>query len=570
MRYLIYLFLLLNLPLIIDQKTVQAEDAAEIFYTLSISDPSSHMIEVEIRIKNLQAALPYKDELLIRVHDSAGIDDYLIDFTAKDSESSQLLEVVNAHFNGSRKNIRVNASNDITINYILSQEFQEETYIDINYAILFFHSTLFKPHLDEEKISRIELIFNRPPDWQVLTTLAELESNRYQLSSLDDIIAEKKGPTGGESLIAGLMSVRDVYFDDIHLRLAIFRDIFDDGFPITMDRFEVVVQGLWVFYERFFGGSPSKTPTVALTPFRAGHYYGNNMVAQCYSGWDSNQSSVGITYPWNLTHHMAHAWWINELSADPGASAPYYMIKEGFNTYINLLSMQHVDLWQERIDAWYWNDPIAAIHTNLIEEIYYANFCGYRDNVFGTPDDHPLSGSSGHPSLEKAVSLARILDYRIQFLSDGNQGLSDLFAYLFTLNGGHKPNNNFLVDADVLLSALNHLTRYDFTEFFDRYVFGLALLPYEGYYLFDLGKKAISDSNLSDALNFLFEARGAAISSGENELAMEADKMISSISSGADDGSGDGNIDNGQSGMGSQAGSGGGCFITASVNSKNP
>jgi hypothetical protein len=270
-------------------------------------------------------------------------------------------------------------------------------------------------------------------------------------------------------------------------------------------------------------------------------------------GWDATQSKAGLTYPWNLTHHMAHAWWINALSADPTAGPSYYMVKEGFNSYFNYLSMDEANLWQERQDAWHWLDPDADMQMTLSDALYWANFKGYKDTVYNTSDDHPLSGTGGYPSIEKAVAFARILDYRIQFETNGQNDLGDFFEYLFTLNGGYVFNSNYLVDADQMLSALSKFTGSDFTAFFNKYVYGVVLLPYEPYRLYELGKQLVDDADFDEALIQLADAYEEALAAGEDGLAEEVNSLMNSVSTAGGSSSGDG--DDG-------GGGGGGCFLS--------
>ena len=41
----------------------------------------------------------------------------------------------------------------------------------------------------------------------------------------------------------------------------------------------------------------------------------------------------------------------------------------------------------------------------LLEALYWANYRGYKDNIYSTPQDLPLSGSRGRPNTEKAVTF---------------------------------------------------------------------------------------------------------------------------------------------------------------------
>jgi len=223
------------------------------------------------------------------------------------------------------------------------------------------------------------------------------------------------------------------------MRLAIFDQIFADGFPITMESFAQVSEDLYCFYADYFGGMTSTSPTIALTPANAGQSYGTNILTQHYLSIPP-EGDPWVAYPWNFTHHIAHAWWINALSIEPNAEPRYYFVKECVNGYTNILSLEGANLWEEYNEGFYWGGRSEGAPQN-VPEMVKQDFNSYM-GVFGTPDNLPFSGTEGYP-VDGGVALAAVIDHRLSLLTDGEQDLSNFLAYLFQRNGGYWFNPNY-------------------------------------------------------------------------------------------------------------------------------
>jgi hypothetical protein len=436
----------------------QAQTSINIDYTISIVQPENHTMHVRIGITGLQ-----QSPLELILHESVAANDIVSNFTATDDIGNPL-PIEDCEFKGCCKWVTLNGAENITIEYDILQDFPDssETRIGDTYAVIGASVTIYKLRVPEEDVASIELFLNLPAGWDVLTDFEQIGYHHYRLSSLDEIMDDDFGVTRTSVIVAGEMTRRDISFDGVQMRLAIFDQVFDDGFPITMDRFAQVSENLYRFYADYFGGMTSTSPTVALTPFKASVIYGTNVLAQCYMGIAPENGQPQISYPWNFTHHMAHAWWINALSIEPNAEARYHFMKEFINGYTNILSLEGAGLWEDYEQTWRWLlGPTISTPKN-VPDMVKEDFNSYL-GVFGTPDDLPLSGAEGYPKF-KGVALAAVLDHRLALLTNGEQDLSDFLAYLFQQNGGYWFNPAYLVDADVLLAEINAFSGYDFTQ----------------------------------------------------------------------------------------------------------
>jgi len=94
-----------------------------------------------------------------------------------------------------------------------------------------------------------------------------------------------------------------------------------------------------------------------------------------------------------------------------------------------------------------------------------------------------------------------------------------------------------MVDVDTLLEELNTFSGYDFTDFFNRYVYGLELIPYEPYYHYDKAFLAMQEGNFGQAEDHFTTAYQLAVELGENDLADECEEWLSRL---GEDSDGDG------------------------------
>jgi len=186
-----------------------------------------------------------------------------------------------------------------------------------------------------------------------------------------------------------------------------------------------------------------------------------------------------------------------------------------------LNSKRPLTLWDERLSSWRWIDPDAKMHMSIPEDLYWGSFRSYKDTEYGTENDLPLCGSNGFPNPSKAAPFASILDHKIFFATNGAKDIDGLFKILFARNGGYWFNPEYRVDADELLDAINTFTGHSFTEYFQKYVYGLNLIPYEPYYHYEKALIAIKEGEIVLAKNYLNAAYEKAVQLGENDLERE-------------------------------------------------
>jgi len=90
------------------------------------------------------------------------------------------------------------------------------------------------------------------------------------------------------------------------------------------------------------------------------------------------------------------------------------------------------------------------------------------------------------------------------------------------------------VDADTLLAELNAFSNYNFTSFFDRYVYGLELIPYLPYFYYDKAILALEEKNFGQAEYYFTMAHRFALKLGELDLVIECDERLGLLSGDSD------------------------------------
>jgi sugar lactone lactonase YvrE len=501
--------------------------AVNITYDISILSPQNSTMHVRIDISGLEPLT----ELDLTLTDPVFPEKTIINFKIEDPLGNSVTVRDEGVPGPIWKIVTIGDFNTITVEYDMLQDIPEigEKRIGPTYAVIGTSASLYKPRISSDQIDNIDMYVHIPVDWDILTNLAEIESFHYKLNSLEEIVDDSFGVARGSCIVAGKMQRRDIYFDGNHMRLAIFNEVIDDNFPVDMDQFATVSETLYRFYTNYYGGKTSSNPTIVLTPFMAGHAGGINILAQCYKGLDPSGSGYEqITYPGNFSHHIAHLWWINALAFTPGNEPEYQLMKEGLNFYTNLISFYDTSVKEEQELTQEWLRPNEAEPMTLSDHSY-NEFKYYQENIYGTSADLYLSNPPPGSWPQKSQLLIGVIDYRLSLQSGGSQSISSFMKYLFQKNGGYYFNPDYMVSVNLLLQEINAFSGQDFTDFFNRYVYGKQFIPYEPYYYYDKALAEKNSGNLADAKELFTNAQNMAAAMGEVSLESECSSQLDSI-----------------------------------------
>jgi len=263
--------------------------------------------------------------------------------------------------------------------------------------------------------------------------------------------------------------------------------IFKDESPIWLSGPENapanVTQGLFEVFDHhinLFGDFPYEKYLIIITPLTND---GKGVVTSSAqeNSYATFYSSGGQGWSSNI-HEMFHAWNPHSLNLNPPTEYGFHWFREGFTTYYGERTL--VDLgWQEEDHFYNW---------------LQRNYEYYIENILGTAYNVPLSESGDlmaeigdepyvFVTYHKGALLAFFLDHKICEVSEGRLCLDDFMRFIY------------VGQFEYVLEALNTLTQYDFTNFFNSYVDDTDKLPLEAYFLYYNGENNYMQGNYKDA-----------------------------------------------------------------------
>jgi len=158
------------------------------------------------------------------------------------------------------------------------------------------------------------------------------------------------------------------------------------------------------------------------------------------------------------------------VSANDAAILNVHSFHEGLIKYIGFNGVEELKKWSNAeknacmIDEEY-NPYLSIAGTAADKPVYDPNY-----------ELRPIPHNSDYIVVyNKTTMVWFILDKLIQEKSEGKHNVQSLFKYLFayfTLTEGGSG-----LDSDHILNTINGLTAHDFTDIFNRYVYGNDLLP---------------------------------------------------------------------------------------------
>ncbi len=122
---------------------------------------------------------------------------------------------------------------------------------------------------------------------------------------------------------------------------------------------------------------------------------------------------------------------------------------------------------------------IDECHLNTLWIERYLEY----EKILNTPDDYPISEIDEHTGgpyvlwYYKVPLVLNLLDYQISKSTGYQKSIDDIFSHLQKTYGGaigfHK------ISLEEILETTNLVTGYDFTNFFNEYIYDVTPLPYK-------------------------------------------------------------------------------------------
>jgi len=379
---------------------------------------------------------------------------------------------------------------DVEISYTLNMSLHpaEGNYIDENYAF-FFSGTLFiYPEVEgyyRSPVVGIEAEFHVPEEWEVIVPWFMLDRHRYSSSDLNEVTCGHIG--------FGKFHAAEYNINNVSLIVALPHETI-----VSHDQILNVTVGCFEYFMSFLNCSyPGKRFAVIFTPppepcstadfggpgvlvSSDVHHYEEDEVLieqiRRYCELCGRKAihlwELGFTHWWLIPHEMFHTL--------DGFSGGCY--EEGLVQYYGYKALIYAGVWSMEDFYSYICGRFDFPTQTFISELNY-----YYTEIWRTEYNLPIASEELERKIEenpeewrygwigagKMVTVAYMLDKGIKQVTDGKSGLDDVISYINTryLDPLHG------VPPEELLQTVNLISGQDFTDFFNRFVFGNDWLP---------------------------------------------------------------------------------------------
>lgn len=443
-----------------------------IHYKLSMSEPHTHLFEVEMRLEGAKGkevvALPVwtPGSYLIREY-AKNVQD--ISARSEDDSILKIKKIDKNHWE-----IKGKGSQDIIISYrVYAYEHSVRTsYLNSDHALVVPASVLM--YWQKNQNRRHNLHIELPDSWSTITTSLE----PFNKPGNVDFVARDYDELVDSPLELGNQHV--VAFEVLgkpHVMALYGASNYQDS--VLVSDFTKIMKA----EATVFGGLPYKHYCYIfhVEEGRGGLEHANSSV-NFINRWSFNDEKRYSSFLSLVAHEFFHTWNVKRIYPTGISSFDYdqenYLdelwMAEGFTSYYDELILQRIGHTERDDYLGILKDEINALesrpgklHQSVSEASYDAWIKYYRSN------EH--SNNSTISYYNKGHLLGLLLDIKIIDATDGNAGLDDVMLKLYKdfalKNKGYTSNDIRLVCEKV--SGLK------LAQFFDDYVFGVEPLPYD-------------------------------------------------------------------------------------------
>jgi hypothetical protein len=469
--------------------TNQSINNINLSYLVTINDPSSHILNIQLNINGISS-----DELYI-----ARKKQTLMPTIQNLSAINQNGEAIPLISDDSLPNIdlaKLNtlSSSEITIQYDVDLSFTEFSpgtnysawLLDSNYGMA-ESQLIFYQIIGDVIISDIEINFSLPDDWEAVTRFPTI-ANIHKPDPQDQVIVWENsileefnfyiwGPIGFgafdiyKSTVGGVEVITAFYSND------------DDIESIASDGIFSIIE----YLSNMLGKLPiGKTPQKIVYIFHDwthGQVHSSDHLLGQHTTFDSGYDSGGKAWR-GMAHLIAHNWFMHSYEL------PFWqtfhtdgIYTEGAIQYYALKSIEEVGLWDdiqanEHLCAWYNDYATYILNT------------GYDLPVTTSENWWEILPDTSVPSLynygirnifwyEKVPLILYLLNWKIEDITSGKKSLDDVWHCLFENFPGYPNFRGHEIDTNDLLEVVNTITGYDFTKFFNSYFHKIEPLPFD-------------------------------------------------------------------------------------------
>lgn len=476
MRYLIRL-LLLSTPLLFMTGTVAntgQDDGTSISFTVSMSKPHTHLLEVEMRIAESGATAISEDVLVMPVWTPGS---YLIreferhvqDFSAVDA-SGRALPWEKINKNSWR--IRTNNAREIRVRYfVYANELTVRTN-ELNSDHAFWNNAALLMYLERSLNHAVKIHVNPAPGWKVATGLPPVsgEKNTFAAENFD-------------ILYDSPFEVSDFKQIDFVVRGVPHRIVIDGEGNYDATLMRAVVQKIVEAEVELFGDIPYHDYTffLHLRPTGGGGLEHLNSTGLGFRRFGFSDANGYRRFGALVAHEFFHLWNVKRIR--PDALGPFDYTKEnhtkllwvaeGITEYYGQLMLRRAGLISDEAYLAHIASQIQDMQETPGRKLMSAEDASFNSWIKEyRPDENSINSQISY--YDKGELLGLLLDLEIRRRSNNAKSLDDVMWTLYT--DFFKRNRNY-TPAD-FQKVCETAAGSSLEDFFARYVRGLDELPY--------------------------------------------------------------------------------------------
>lgn len=451
--------------------------AEQLQYTISIPEPHSHYIEVEIRTRDIkESTLDFK--LPVWAPGS-----YLVREFAGQVEAFKALDASGNPLRAGKidKNTwRVNnkLKKDIVVFYkVYAFDVSVRTsYVDASHGYINGSSVFMYIDGKKDLSARIKII--PASSWKKITTalpISDAEEHTF-ISENYDILADCPIEMGNHEEFSfdaeGVKHTVAMYGEGNYEKEKIIKD------------FQKIVE----VSTKIFGENPNKNYTFIiqnLSKSGGGLEHMNSTTLQVQR-WNYLPRDNYINFLALAAHEYFHLWNVKRLR--PSALGPFnydrenyttlLWVMEGFTNYYEDLLLRRAGIITKKEYLTRVEKMISKVENqpgNRVQSVAEASFDAWIKAY--RPNENSFNTTISY--YDRGGLVAMLLDLEIIQASEGKESLNDLMRYLYE-EYYKKKKRGFTEDE--FSRALNKIVGKDMSDFLNAYVYGTQTLPYKQYF----------------------------------------------------------------------------------------
>lgn len=477
MRYVIRLLLLGTLSLVMTGPVATAghqDGGTNISFTVSMSKPRTHLLEVEMGITQTGTSAVTEDVLVMPVWTPGS---YLIreferhvqNFTAVDA-SGRALPWEKINKNSWR--IKTNNARDIRVKYLVYANELTVRTNELNSDHAFWNNAALLMYLDGSLTHPVTIHVNPAPGWKVATSLPPVpgEKNTFQAENFD-------------ILYDSPFEVSDFKQIDFTVRGVPHRIVIDGEGNYDPALIKAEVQKIVETEVGLFGEIPYHDYTffLHLRPNGGGGLEHLNSTALGFPRFRFSSADGYRRFGALVAHEFFHLWNVKRIR--PDALGPFDYTKEnhtkllwvaeGITEYYGQLMLRRAGLISDEAYLEHLASQIQDVQETPGRKVMSAEDASFNSWIKEyRPDENSINSQISY--YDKGELLGMLLDLEIRRRSNNARSLDDVMRTLY--NDFFKKNRNY-TPAD-FQKVCETAAGSSLEDFFAHYVRGTDELPY--------------------------------------------------------------------------------------------